>query len=110
MDEKVDARSLGVTEIQLNNDSYYSVSTPSSDIYADFLSTTLGYVNATLINLENAPKTQKAALKLYDYLIPSIGALVIVLNLAVVVSSGLILKKGKQDVTKKKTVTPTKAN
>lgn len=102
MDEKTGTESSGVTEVQLNNDSYYSVSTPSSDMYTDFLTTTLGYINATLINLEDAPKTQKATLKLYDYLIPSIGALVIALNLAVVVSSGLILKKGKQNETKTK--------
>lgn len=37
----------------------------------------------------------KASFLLYDYLIPTIGSLIIVLNLVVVVSSGLILKKGK---------------
>lgn len=37
----------------------------------------------------------KNQLVLYDVLIPSLGALIILLNLAVVISSGLILKKGK---------------
>ncbi|KAJ8942786.1 hypothetical protein NQ314_009954 [Rhamnusium bicolor] len=38
----------------------------------------------------------KAGFLLYDYLIPAIGTLIIILNLAVVISSGLILKKGQQ--------------
>lgn len=36
-------------------------------------------------------------LRLYDIFIPLLGAFIIVLNLAVVVSSGLILKRGKFD-------------
>lgn len=38
---------------------------------------------------------ESRVLGLYDILIPLLGAFIIVLNLAVVVSSGLILKKGK---------------
>ncbi|XP_018563862.1 glucose-dependent insulinotropic receptor-like [Anoplophora glabripennis] len=38
----------------------------------------------------------KASFLLYDYLIPTIGSLIILLNLVVVISSGLILKKGQQ--------------
>ncbi|CAH1163555.1 unnamed protein product [Phaedon cochleariae] len=38
----------------------------------------------------------KAKFLLYDYLIPLIGSLIIVINLAVVISSGLILKRGQQ--------------
>lgn len=36
-----------------------------------------------------------ATLRLYDIFIPLLGVFIIVLNLLVVVSSGLILKKGK---------------
>lgn len=36
----------------------------------------------------------KTQLLLYDILIPSLGTIIILLNFAVVVSSGLILKKG----------------
>lgn len=38
---------------------------------------------------------QSRVLGLYDIFIPLLGVFIIVLNLAVVVSSGLILKKGK---------------
>jgi hypothetical protein len=34
--------------------------------------------------------------RLYDYLIPSIGGIILLLNLAVVISSGLILRRGAQ--------------
>lgn len=39
-------------------------------------------------------KTYSRTLNAYDYAIPAVGSLAIVLNLAVVISSGLILKKG----------------
>ncbi|XP_017779691.1 PREDICTED: 5-hydroxytryptamine receptor 1A-like [Nicrophorus vespilloides] len=37
-----------------------------------------------------------STLRLYDILIPAIGSLAIILNFAVIISSGLILKKGQQ--------------
>lgn len=43
-------------------------------------------------SLTNPQKTQ---LLIYDILIPTLGAIIIVLNFAVVLSSGLLLKKGK---------------
>lgn len=48
---------------------------------------------ATVTNVTSV--AQSRVLGLYDILIPLLGAFIIVLNLAVVVSSGLILKKGK---------------
>lgn len=41
------------------------------------------------------PTEQSRVLGLYDIFIPMLGVFIIVLNLAVVISSGLILKKGK---------------
>lgn len=41
-------------------------------------------------------KGAKVQFMLYDYLIPGIGTLIIVLNLMVVISSGLILRSGLQ--------------
>lgn len=47
--------------------------------------------------LNSEPNTYKpnTQLRLYDILIPLIGVLVIIINFIVVISSGLILKKGK---------------
>lgn len=50
--------------------------------------------NFTLPNFGNVTTTEKATLNLYNYIIPTISALVIAFNLAVVISSGLILKRG----------------
>ncbi|XP_049850556.1 glucose-dependent insulinotropic receptor-like [Schistocerca gregaria] len=44
-------------------------------------------------------KSATTQLLIYDYLIPAIGALIIILNLAVVVSSGLIIRSGVQPKT-----------
>ncbi|RZC43270.1 glucose-dependent insulinotropic receptor-like [Asbolus verrucosus] len=49
--------------------------------------------NKTLNSTNSSAKTQLA---LYDVLIPSIGVFIILLNFLVVISSGLILKKGQQ--------------
>ncbi|KAJ3638606.1 hypothetical protein MTP99_001957 [Tenebrio molitor] len=48
------------------------------------------------ISLDDNNPSVKAQLTLYDVLIPAIGCIIILLNLLVVVSSGLILKKGQQ--------------
>lgn len=45
---------------------------------------------------DKTPTSHKAPLLLYDVLIPTLGVLIILLNFAVVVSSGLILKRGQQ--------------
>lgn len=57
----------------------------TSDMDGDGMETT------TLKSLYEASRV----LGLYDIFIPLLGVFIIVLNLAVVVSSGLILKKGK---------------
>lgn len=49
--------------------------------------------NITNVDFNNT--SVKTQLRLYDVLIPSLGCLIILLNFFVVVSSGLILKKGK---------------
>lgn len=52
-------------------------------------------VFATVAQSFNITKPSlKTQLLLYDILIPSLGTIIILLNFAVVVSSGLILKKG----------------
>lgn len=38
----------------------------------------------------------KIQFRLYDYLIPPVGVIILLLNLAVVISSGLILKRGAE--------------
>ena len=38
----------------------------------------------------------KIQFQLYDYIIPSVGVVILLLNLAVVISSGLILKRGAE--------------
>jgi hypothetical protein len=48
------------------------------------------------ISLDDNNPSVKAQLTLYDVLIPAIGCIIILLYLLVVVSSGLILKKGQQ--------------
>lgn len=50
-------------------------------------------VNTTL-DLKNS--SVKTSLALYDFLIPVIGLLIIIANLAVALSSGLILKNGNK--------------
>lgn len=52
------------------------------------------------VSLDENNSSVKAQLTLYDVLIPSLGGIIILLNSFVVISSGLILKKGK--LTKKK--------
>lgn len=51
--------------------------------------------NVKIVSESETPQNYKPHLRLYDVLIPSFGAVIILLNLAVVISSGLILKKGK---------------
>lgn len=55
----------------------------------------LNEVNVTLVK-QFASQTVRTQLRLYDVLIPTIGIISICLNLFVVISSGLILKKGQQ--------------
>lgn len=69
----------------------YEVSSSTTDFYD-----TIDVMNVTeTFTLATATPVQKAELKLYDFLMPALGLLVICLNGAVVVSSGLILKRGK---------------
>ncbi|KAF2904743.1 hypothetical protein ILUMI_01431 [Ignelater luminosus] len=56
----------------------------------------LNGTNTKIVKEEETPSSYKPHLTLYDVLIPSIGALILILNLLVVISSGLILKKGQQ--------------
>lgn len=46
-------------------------------------------------NLATATPIQKGELKAYHFIMPVLGAFVIILNGVVVISSGLILKRGK---------------
>ncbi|XP_022914042.2 5-hydroxytryptamine receptor 1D-like [Onthophagus taurus] len=54
----------------------------------------------TTVNMDNVTAnittSQKTQLLLYDILIPTVGVLAILLNGSIVVSSGLIIKKGQQ--------------
>lgn len=59
----------------------------------DVITTT--FRNKQLLPPGNETNTMKAQLMAYDILIPLLGALIIVTNAAVVVSSGLLLKKGE---------------
>lgn len=58
-------------------------------------STTTDLPMADVETTTELAQTTARVLGLYDIFIPLLGAFIIVFNLAVVVSSGLILKKGK---------------
>lgn len=74
-----------LTTTELFTDLVMDSSSSMSDMDADGMETT------TLKSVYEASRV----LGLYDIFIPLLGVFIIVLNLAVVVSSGLILKKGK---------------
>ncbi|XP_076355250.1 glucose-dependent insulinotropic receptor-like [Tachypleus tridentatus] len=46
------------------------------------------------VNGTNIPSSEKAQMLVYDIFIPIIGAVIVLINSAVVISSGLLLKKG----------------
>lgn len=60
------------------------------------LLSTIPTVSKTLAPEGNTTSGQNAQLLLYDVLIPVLGTVIILLNFAVVISSGLILKRGQQ--------------
>lgn len=74
-----------LTTTELFTDLVMDSSSSMSDTDGDGMETT------TLKSVYEASRV----LGLYDIFIPLLGVFIIVLNLAVVVSSGLILKKGK---------------
>lgn len=74
-----------LTTTELFTDLVMDSSSSMSDMDGDGMETT------TLKSVYEASRV----LGLYDIFIPLLGVFIIVLNLAVVVSSGLILKKGK---------------
>lgn len=63
----------------------------SADTLIYEIETTLGL---DTVNSTSAPSVS-TTLRLYDIFIPLLGVFIIVLNLAVVISSGLILKRGE---------------
>ncbi|XP_031340660.1 5-hydroxytryptamine receptor 1A-like [Photinus pyralis] len=74
----------------------YSTEMVQSDYSFDFESTTQQILARTIPGENQTPTSHKAPLILYDVLIPTLGTLIILLNFAVVLSSGLILKRGQQ--------------
>jgi hypothetical protein len=54
-------------------------------------------INSTLTS--SLPPSSVAQLRLYDIFIPLLGVFIITFNLMIVISSGLVLKTGKQIVT-----------
>lgn len=80
---------------------FFETTTESMDIQSTIISG-VGKVikelsngtNTKITSEEETPSSYKGHLLLYDVLIPSIGALILILNLLVVISSGLILKRG----------------
>lgn len=57
--------------------------------------TEISYLVTAKINPVDINDTEtRSKISLYSYITPIIGILIIIINLAVVVSSGLILKKG----------------
>jgi hypothetical protein len=83
-----------------------SVSSP--DTVSSHYNSTDFLIGSALTSLTNIVPTEDSSVNytgvaganiqfgLYDYLIPTIGGIILLLNLAVVVSSGLILKGGAQ--------------
>ncbi|KAJ3649541.1 hypothetical protein Zmor_021279 [Zophobas morio] len=72
-------------------------SVPTTQLFKLIADTTeMSVLLKSNLSLDDNSTSVKAQLTLYDVLIPSIGGVIILLNLLVVISSGLILKKGQQ--------------
>ena len=71
-------------------------SVPTTQLFKLIADTTeMSVLLKSNLSLDDNSTSVKAQLTLYDVLIPSIGGVIILLNLLVVISSGLILKKGE---------------
>ncbi|XP_013776961.1 glucose-dependent insulinotropic receptor-like [Limulus polyphemus] len=66
----------------------------SKSTYTRNFELTSPFEDGLAMNVTDIPSNQKAQLLVYDILVPIIGAVIVLANSAVVISSGLLLKKG----------------
>jgi hypothetical protein len=75
--------------------SHLNLVSPNDSVTMTTLLSALLTTESSIHNLTSV-KGADVQFKLYDVLIPSIGTIVLIMNLAVIISSGLILKGGAQ--------------
>lgn len=82
--------------MNLSSTGFDFVTEMSSELFTDVYTSHSVFEVETTTQNNNLTNPQKTQLLIYDILIPTLGSLIIVLNFAVVLSSGLLLKKGTQ--------------